>query len=171
MSLNIFSININGFRSKRKQLYIKNFLNDNNVDILCIQETFIEEFRTAKKVENLLNLHAKLIWSFGDENSKGVLIILNNKDIHIEQYHIDMVGRLVYVDFNIFNKMSYRLINVYCPNDCNERNGFLSDMVPHLVAARQLILVGDFNFILNTQLDKIGGNPEKGTLGSSCLKL
>jgi len=51
MDLNIYTININGLRSKRKQHHIKKFLEQNNIDIICIQETFINTHKLAKEFE------------------------------------------------------------------------------------------------------------------------
>ena len=170
MDLNIYTININGLRSKRKQNHIKTFLEQNNVDILCIQETFINNNKLAKEFENFTGLTKRCIWSFGSENSRGVVVIFKNDIIKIDKFHIDFFGRLAYVDFSLSDKHIYRIINVYCPNDSGDRNDFLNDIIPHLTVAKQLILVGDFNFILDTSLDKIGGNLDKGMLGSKIFK-
>jgi len=36
--------------------------------------------------------------------------------------------------------------------------------------AKPIILVGDFNFVLDTKFDKVGGNLEKGMIGSKIFK-
>ena len=51
MTLKISSININGFRSKHKQYIIKQFVKENKVDILFVQETFVDNNYLAKAIE------------------------------------------------------------------------------------------------------------------------
>lgn len=70
------------------------------IDILCIQETHVENYFVSKNIENILGFrHAKFIWSYGQKDSKGTLIIIINESIHIEQFQTDFIGRLCYVDF------------------------------------------------------------------------
>jgi len=104
MDLNIYTININGLRSKRKQHHIKQFLEQNNLDILCIQETFINTHKLAKEFEYFIDLTKRCIWSFGAENSRGVVIIFKDDSIKIDKFHIDVFGRLAYVDCSLCNK-------------------------------------------------------------------
>ena len=165
MSLDIVSINMNGLRSKRKQYHIKQFLDKTKLDFLCIQETFINTYFLSKKVEQFLNLQMNCYWSYGSENSKGVLIICKNSNIKIENFHADYEGRLVYIDFKYSNN-SYRLVNIYAPTVSHERIEFLSKLSRFLNTSKHIILGGDFNFVMNMSLDKIGGNLEKGNIGS-----
>ena len=65
MDLNISSININGFRSNYKHRLIKQFIEQNNIDILLMQETFVDNLRLAKSIEKTLELENKIIWNFG----------------------------------------------------------------------------------------------------------
>ena len=51
MALKIASININGFRSKLKQNLIKSFVLKNKIDILLLQETFIDNITLANSIE------------------------------------------------------------------------------------------------------------------------
>ena len=165
MVLNIGTININGFRSKRKQLYIKDILTKENIDILFIQETFVENFFLSKRIEQFININRLFIWNYGANNSRGTLIIVNNKDINVDNYHCDHNGRIIYADIH-YSENNYRVINTYFPNDSNERNNFIHDLNRYLVTSRHVILGGDFNFVMNISLDKIGGNQDKGNIGS-----
>ena len=168
-NLSITTININGFRSKQKQDYVKEFIKQNHVDILCIQETFIDNYFLSNKIDNDLNLQ-KCIWSYGTGHSKGVCIMVCNPNINILKFHTDFDGRVAYIDFTLNNEINYRLINIYTPTNTVDRNEFFTSIIPHLVVAKNLILTGDFNFIFKPKLDKIGGNENFGTSGSKIFQ-
>ena len=51
-NLIISTININGFRSKLKQDYVKNYIKQNHIDVLCVQETFIDIYFLSNKIDN-----------------------------------------------------------------------------------------------------------------------
>jgi len=65
------------------------------------------------------------------------------------------------VDFSYDNTL-FRLFNVYAPNQELDRITFFNIIVPHLVTSYHLCICGDFNFVFDTSLDKIGGNLDKG---------
>ena len=83
MDLKIVSINVNGFRSKTKQDLIKDFATKNNIDIVLLQETFVDNQTLAKSIEQNFNLNKRCIWNFGKYDSCGVAILLfNKKNLH-----------------------------------------------------------------------------------------
>ena len=47
---------------------------------------------------------------------------------------------------------------------------FLNSFSQHINGAKNVIIGGDFNFILDPNLDKLGGNLQKGTIGSKTFK-
>jgi len=167
-NLKIGSLNINGLITKDRQLFLRNFLNVNTFDVLCLQETHINNFMTAKSIEQVLNLTNKIAWGFGDGRCKGVAIIVLNPTINIDSFQTDIEGRLLYVDLSVHN-VKLRVVNVYAPNIEIERNEFFENLNTYLVTSRHVILVGDFNCVLNTRLDKIGGNMDRGLVGSKIL--
>ena len=63
--LNISTININGLRAPRKQLYLKDYIIKHKIDILCVQETHIENFLLSKNIERNFNLEKRVYWSYG----------------------------------------------------------------------------------------------------------
>ena len=52
----------------------------------------------------------------------------------------------------------------------SERLEFLNTFSQYLSGAKNIILGGDFNFILEPNLEKIGGNLTKSTTGSKTFK-
>ena len=127
-------------------------------------------YRRTGGVDNNFNLNKRVFWSYGTSRSKGVCIMISNPKIKISKFHSDYEGRIIYVDFTLNNDIFYRLINIYTPTNTVDRNIFFTEIIPHLVVAKNLILAGDHNFIFNTNLDKIGGNPELGTVGSKTFQ-
>ena len=107
MNLKVASLNVNGFRSKVTQHLVKDFATKNHIDIMLLQETYIDNASLAKSIEQ---------------------------------------------DFK------------------TERLDFIQNLSQHLCGAKNLILGGDFNFIFDSNLDKLGGNLEKGTVGSKAFK-
>ena len=154
MALKIASININGFRSKLKQNLIKSFVLKNKIDILLLQETFIDNITLANSIEQSFSLEKRCIWNFGKSNSCGVAICLFNKHIQIQSFHTDVFGRLIRLDFSTDAFPNFRIINAYFPVDTTERLDFLNDLSQYICGAKNLIIGGDFNFILDTKLDK-----------------
>ncbi|WAR22507.1 YTX2-like protein, partial [Mya arenaria] len=165
MALNIFSLNINGLRSKPKQSFIKDFISANNVDILCLQETHINNFFFVKDIEIHISNKYRYIWSYGFGQSAGTCVIIINDKINIESFQTDFDGRFLYLDLDICD-FKVRLCNIYAPNVPGERNEYFTNIKQFFVTSRNLIILGDFNFIFDTRLDKIGGNVDKGSLGS-----
>ncbi|MES9885145.1 MAG: reverse transcriptase domain-containing protein [Sedimenticola sp.] len=168
--MKISSININGMRSKGKHFSIKDFVHQHNIDILLVQETFIDNFYVSKQINRFFNIDKFCVWGYGNNNSCGVAIMVFNKNIKIEKFHTDLDGRLAYIDFSLENFDNYRLINIYAPNVPGDRREYFDLLVPHLTCAKNLIIAGDFNFVMDTNLDKIGGNANKGMLTSKLFK-
>ena len=118
-----------------------------------------------------MNLIGKrCIWNFGTSRSCGVAILLFNDKIRIENFHSDIYGRLIRLDFSYEGLSNFRIVNVYFPNVSSDRIEFINNLSQHLCGAKHLILGGDFNFVLDTNLDKIGGNSDNGTIGSKPFK-
>ena len=170
MDLNISSININGFRSNYKQRLVKQFIDQNKIDILLIQETFVDNMRLAKTIERTLELEDKIIWNFGRADSCGVAILLIKDNIQIENFHLDFYGRVIRLDFAADGFENFRIVNAYFPSESSDRLEFLNTFAQYISGAKNIILGGDFNFILDPNLDKIGGNLSKGTVGSKTFK-
>ena len=170
MDLNISSININGFRSNYKHRLIKQFIEQNNIDILLMQETFVDNLRLAKSIEKTLELENKIIWNFGRSDSCGVAILLIKDNIQIEKFHSDFYGRVIHLDFTTDGFENFRIVNAYFPSESAERLEFLNSFSQHITGAKNVIIGGDFNFILDPNLDKLGGNLQKGTIGSKTFK-
>ena len=137
--------------------------------MLLLQETYVDNMKLAKTIEQRLNV-ANCIWNFSKGVSCGVAILVFNKDICIENYHSDFFGRVIKLDFSLDGFQNFRVVNAYFPSYYSERSDFISTFSQYLTGAKNILLGGDFNCILDADLDKIGGNQNKGAVGSKKLK-
>ena len=64
-----------------------------------------------------------------------------------------------------------RLVNVYLPNIEAERKVFINGLQGYLMTSREIILGGDFNFVEDLNLDKMGGNLDRGDIGSDNMSV
>ena len=78
---------------------------------------------------------------------------------HVNDIKTDDQGRLLLVDINIEDR-NLCLANVYGPNVDNP--SFYSNLFNQLqsFSTSDIILGGDFNLVLNNDLDKLGGSPQ-----------
>ena len=170
MNLKVASLNVNGLRSKLKQDLVKDFATKNHIDIMLLQETYIDNISLAKSIEQDFNLNNRCVWNFSKGNSCGVAILLFNDNICIDNFHTDIFGRLIRLDFSVAGFPNFRLVNTYFPANLTERLEFIQNFSQHLCGAKNLILGGDFNFIFDSNLDKLGGSLKNGTVGSKTFK-
>jgi len=103
---------------------------------------------------------AKIIYSHGDSNARGVCICIKpelNYIIHsIKQ---DGDGRIVIIDITV-KDLRITIANIYAPNgDTPEFFDNAFDMV-NLYNNTNIIIGGDMNLVLNVDIDKRGGKPE-----------
>lgn len=67
----------------------------------------------------------------------------------------DLADRVCVQNLNIKAK-SLRLIVVYAPNNYGDRPDLLRQIEPFLTTSRRAVLAGDWNFVLESDLDRIG---------------
>ena len=159
----IASLNVRGFRDFQKRVKVNILFKAHNIDVLFIQESHCSNIKEAKHWENCFS--GKGFWSFGQNHSCGVGIILNsNMTYKVLHFDFDYKGRYVVLDL-LLNNIEFRLINVYMPNIHAERRSFISDLSVYLNTKKNIVLGGDFNFVQNVCLDKEGGNVGMGDIG------
>ena len=142
---------------------LKSVIDREGIDIAFLQETHVDSIKFGNQIAD--KLEGKIIWSLSHPRGKGVGVYFSSKlQFVINQYQFDPLGRFVVVDVTV-NNYPLKLVNVYAPNVPSERKQFFLDLYPFLLSSRPVILSGDFNCIGSTRLDKVGGNPLRGTDG------
>jgi exonuclease III len=154
-NLKIRSLNVRGIQCKQKRNLVFTELSKYQNDIILLQEThstvFDEKHFRTKWGPNIF-------FSHGESNSKGVCTIIpKNFSGKCELYHSDLEGRLLIVKISIDDTELY-LFNLYFPTSNHETDQItlLMELNDHLTdnSAGNIVLGGDWNVILNDNLDK-----------------
>ena len=152
MSLNIISLNTRGIRDITKRRSMFEFYRS-RCDILCLQETH----STPEDVSCwTAEWGGKMVLAHGTSQSCGVAICVKKQSsIKIFDEVSDVSGRYAAVMITQ-NDVTTCLISIYAPNKDNP--GFF-DQVINLATSKcdKVIIVGDFNTVLNCNLDKKSG--------------
>jgi exonuclease III len=156
-SVKIISNNIRGLQNNLKRRKIFHHFNTlPQADIIMLQET-----HSTNKTENQWRSEwgAQAYFSHGTSEARGVgILIKNNVDFEVNEVKKDDQGRFLALQGSLNNKPIV-LANIYGPN--NDDINFFSTIQERIedVDTEFSIIGGDFNCILNNNLDKKGGSP------------
>ena len=166
--LNINSLNCRGLGDGHKRQFLSELFKITKTDICFLQETHCSSKFIGNSWERLWG--GKCFWSFGSTRSKGVGIwFRDGLNYKILKESRDCEGRLLSLNVQ-FNEQRYILTNIYAPITAKERKAFFSSFAYYLKGKHPLILGGDFNCVVNNNLDKRGGSDVYGEFGSENLK-
>ena len=116
--------------------------------------------------ENDLNVFS----ANGSRRSTGVsLLVGHSLDADVDVVFAGDGGRLVVVAVKSFK---FRLVAFYAPNTAVERVSFFRRLAPFQDDSKRLVLMGDWNAILDPKIDKVGrGASRLGRCGNSLVDL
>ena len=150
--MKILSWNVNGLRAALKKGFLE-FIETEKPDILCIQETKLQEEQIPEEINELEGYYK--YWNFAEKKGySGVAVFTKEKPISVEysigDETLDHEGRLLLLEFKEFS-----LINCYFPNGqmSEERLQFkleyydrMFDLMQSITATgKNLIVCGDYN--------------------------
>ena len=146
--LTLVTWNVRGIRTQTKKNRVFNYLLQIKPDICLLQETHLEkEDLNHFQPKEYNNIYSSTL------NSKqcGVSILIHNKLLynHLSTI-IDSGGRFVIINGNLANH-NLTIINIYGPN--NDNPSFFHDIFSKINDTSNIILAGDFNTVLNPNLD------------------
>ena len=167
-TFNFITYNVKGLQQKNKRIKIFNYLKENLKNGCALLQETHSDNKNEKKWAS--DWRGKLYQNHGERNSRGVAIgFSENFDFTELRYEQDNCGRLQLLSFKHNDKL-FLLINIYNNNTESEQVetlkrldillGNFDDVINHTI-----IMGGDWNFILDADLDASGGNP------NSSLKL
>ncbi len=150
--MNLMSWNVNGLRAVLKKGFL-DFINTEKPDILCLQETKLQEAQIPQEIMDLEGYHA--YWSFAEKKGySGTCILTREEPLSVShaigEERFDREGRVVRCDYKHFS-----LFNVYFPNgkmnhdrlkyklDFYDR--FLEVMDEVVASGRNIVVCGDYN--------------------------
>ena len=151
--LNLATLNTAGLRNSSKAARILADLVDLHVDIAALEETHF----ICRGDERVLDGDYFVVSSYGDLLSRGVsLLVKRSLNARIDVVAVGSEGRFVVVDVAV-RGCEFRVVAVYAPNVARERRIFFSQIGTFLTDPKRLVLLGDWNAILDPKIDRRGG--------------
>ena len=146
----IVSLNVRGIRDEQKRKQIFAYMRNIHADIVVLQETHSvqEDVRLWKK-----QWGQDAYFSHSSTKSGGTCILINNNNgYQTKSIACDKNGRYVIVEVTDKDR-TYLIVNVYRPNiDDPDFYTKLYNEINNL-EGKELIVVGDFNLVLDPTLD------------------
>ena len=149
--MKIATINARGISSLEKRSVLFQWSKDNHIDILCVQETFCT-INNVSKIDK--DWDGTSFHCHSDSNhSRGVSTFIRKiPEIEIINHHISIDGRRLLLNIK-HNTENYTIVNIYAPNNENERIKFFKKLLTwirqHSININRIILCGDFNSTLS----------------------
>lgn len=153
--ITIVSINVNGLKKEKKRFSLFEFFHLMEWDVIMLQETHVHNDDEIEKFK--ADWKGNSLWSKSNESHSGTAILFKNSlNVEILSREIDYSGRLMCIDC-LLNGEKVRLINVYLltGGQVAAKKDLIQSIAPFLNCKGLLIIGGDFNFVDNTELDKL----------------
>ena len=157
--LNLATFNVRGFKNNFKQSSVLKSFIDEKIDILALQETHL-------KAKDYIKLSKKwpgpILFSEGSNHSLGLCILFDKNFKSEETKLIFNNDRVLLCSFKIGQENFY-ICNIYSPNENKKKRIFFENInniiKNHLTIneIQKLILLGDFNCVLDNNFDIISG--------------
>lgn len=137
-------------------MVIFNYLKAEKFDVVCLQEAHINR-DDATVWEKQWG--GKLFYQEGTNNSRGEVVMFSKHFKGIVELVRNYERMLILsVKSDIFN---FHIVNVYAPNGKQDKIRFFNKLQESLqeFSEEKLIVLGDYNSVINNDLDIISGNP------------
>ena len=153
--LTLISYNARGLRQAKKRRMLFSFLHRNKTDVILLQET-----HSCSEDEKFWQNEwgGKIVFAHGSKISCGVCVLFSPQlDFTISKVHTHQYGRFIVIDLQILDSI-LTLVCIYGPNrDDPSFFSTLNDTL-NVFHCERIVWAGDFNFVFNLDLDKVGGN-------------
>lgn len=168
--MKIVSLNICGLVDIVKQQQIRQFINENSIDILFLQETNLNNNNLSKFSFKIPN-HT-IYNNPGEGRGSGVISVFANSFPTIIIHKIVYAGYISAFQFTIEHK-KFVLVNGYIPNDQSLAKIVMEALNVFLIPFKNdiIILGGDFNCTLDPTLDRSTGVEFHRVAANSLLTL
>ena len=152
MALNIANLNARGLRDASKCAYLLSDLSNLCNDVAAVQETHFICEADCRVLGNDFVVYS----AFGSLFGVGVsLLVGRSLDAIVNVVFAGDGGRLLVADVAV-KTFEFRIAAVHVPNTTAERRSFLRRLGSFLDASKRIVLVGDWNAILDPNLDRAG---------------
>ena len=150
MAVRILTLNTGGLLNEIKRRKIFHEYR-NRCDILCLQETHCTE-----NIEHLWKSEwgGLSFYANGTSSARGVAILINPKFYcNITKHYSDSSGRFLVLDLEK-DSLKLSIACIYAPN--TDSPGFFHEVMAKISSFHaQKIIIGDYNLVLNTKLDRL----------------
>ena len=147
MILSAATVNVRSMRSVSRAQSVLAFLGGVQADIICLQECWLP-FRRSYRLWEKHWLHGPSLWSGSNENKcDGIAVLIKNKMVGMVESTIVRCGRILKVVLR-FCGVTINVLNVYSPQR-QSRWEELQDLPQFLMGRTPVLMVGDFNCVLN----------------------
>ena len=150
-NIKMCSININGLNNKLD--VIQNLIEDNQIDIMCIQEIHLLDENKLENWSKIFNYKVLINQIYELPKMKfskeGTIIILNQNIINNYKIKEELIykNRIQYVNIENENE-NFSIFNCYFSNKTNERMNQMKMLNEKTkMIKNNIIILGDFNFI------------------------
>jgi exonuclease III len=154
--LRIISLNARGLKNKTKRIAIFRFLKLEKIDIACIQEAHVTK---NDVVEWERQWGGKIYFHEGTNCSRGEMILFS-KHFGGKINVLEARDRMIILSVKCEN-WEFAIVNAYAPNQMHTKITFFKDLENTIMKydLHNVIMMGDFNSVLNNKQDIISGNP------------
>lgn len=158
INLKVISLNIRGINDLKKRRSVFRWLKRKGTDICFLQETYSTPSVVAYWKHQW---SGQMFFSHGTNHARGTAILLKpGLDAKVEQLFCDEDGRVIIMSVTVQDS-TFKMVNVYAPNNEHNRLNYFKYLkqkcCKYLKPNDKIIIGGDFNTILNYNLDKKGG--------------
>ena len=160
MTLFLASLNGRGLGDPSRAIRVARKLKYLSVDVAAVQETH----SVSRSGDNVLSAgnYFDVFSAYGDSKSRGVsLLVRCGLGAVTNVVYAGASGRLIVADVAV-RSYKFRVIAVYAPNFSRERKAFFRQLGPYMAYPGRLVLMGDWNAILDPKIDK-GGRGASGS--------
>ena len=162
VNFGVLSLNARGIRTLEKRKALFHWLSKEKAEVVFLQETY-----SSPEVENVWKTQWKgdLYFAHGSEHSRGVLILVKERlNFELKSCTHDKQGRYIILIGNV-QEQPFVFVNIYAPNKTSEQCIFFQEIQTELDSLNieadcDIIIGGDFNVILDPELDGLGGKPK-----------
>ena len=162
MTLNLTSWNVRGLRDPSRCARLLGELSNHRVNVDAVQETHFICAADCRPLEDDFAVFS----AFGSRCGAGISLLAGRSlNANVNIVFAGDEGRLVVADVAV-KTFEFRVVAVYAPNTSGERRSFHRRLEPFLDDSKQLILMGDWNAILDPKVDKDGRGARRCTLRS-----
>ncbi len=158
--LEIISMNARGLGAASKRRKIFTWLQKQDMAIIMLQETHSSP---NSEIQWRSEWEGEAYFSHGTSSARGSVVLFKpGINLEVHDFKADDCGRFVVLDITI-NDLRFTLCNIYGPNE--DKPEFFAKVIEIVESYPNdnRLLGGDFNFVLNLDVDKKGGRRKTHT--------